>query len=104
MNWEYGKIMLDEGYIKSLNDWCDDKEYVYKTMDRKFDYLWWEDKEGIHFIDRLYHAFSDDEDGEEVMNGDEWIKERKENNELELLFKTLEEAKEWLNKKEKENK
>lgn len=97
MNWEYGKFMLDEGYIKSLNEWSDDKEYVYKTMDENFDYLWWEDEEGIHFIDRLYHDYFYDEE-------DEWIKERKENNELELCFKTIKEAKEWLNKKEKENK
>lgn len=97
MNWEYGKFMLDEGYIKSLNEWSDDKEYVYKTMDENFDYLWWEDEERIHFIDRLYHDYFYDEE-------DEWIKERKENNELELLFKTIEEAKEWLDKKEKENK
>lgn len=101
MNWEYGEIMLSEGYIKSLDYWSDDKEYVYKTMDRKFDYLWWEDEEGIHFIDRLYHDYFYDE---EVMNQNEWIKERRKNNELELLFKTIEEAKEWLNKKEKENK
>lgn len=101
MNWEYGEIMLSEGDIESLDNWCDDKEYVYKTMDRKFDYLWWEDEEGIHFIDRLYYDFSDDE---EVMNTDEWLKQRKENNELELHFKTIEEVKEWLNKKEKENK
>lgn len=101
MEWEYGKVMVDEGYIKSLNDWCDDKEDIYKIMDRKFDYLWWEDEKGIHFIDRLYYAFSVDE---EVMNGDKRIKERKENNELELCFKTIKEAKEWLDKKEKENK
>lgn len=98
MEWEYGKIMLDEGYIKSLDNWSDDKEYVYSTMDRKFDYLWWEDEEGIHFIDRLYHDYSDDK---ELMNKDNWIRERKENNELELLFKTIEEAKEWVNKKER---
>lgn len=100
MEWEYGKIMLDEGYIKSLDYWSDDKEYCYSTMDREFDYLWWEDEEGIHFIDRLYHDYFYDE---QIINNDNWIKERRKNNELELCFKDFKEVKEWINKKERKN-
>lgn len=92
MNWEYGKIMLDEQAIKSLDDWSDDKEYIYSIMDRKFDYLWAEDEEGIHFVDRLYHDY-----GDEYIDEDELLKERKEANELELYFKTIKAVKRWIN-------
>lgn len=86
MNWEYGKAMLEDEQIESLDDWSDDKEYVYSIMDRKFDYLWWEDEKGIHFEDRLYSAgISDD-----------W----KDKDELRLDFKNLDEAIEWIKKKE----
>ena len=86
MNWEYGKAMLKDGQIESLDDWSDDKEYVYSIMDRKYDYLWWEDEKGIHFEDRLYSAgISDD-----------W----KDKDELRLDFKNLDEAIEWIKRKE----
>lgn len=91
MNWEYGKAMLEEGAIKSLDIWSDDREYVYSTMDKRFDYLWAEDEEGIHFIDRLYH------DG----IADNLVDIRKKANELELHFKTIEDAKNWINIKNK---
>ena len=94
MEWEYGELMLEQGDIESLDNWSDDKEYVYSTMDENFDYMWREDSDGIHFIDRLYSCGIEDET----------TKERYELNELELHFKTIEEAKEWLDKKEKENK
>lgn len=94
MKWEYGKALLGDDQLDSLNNWSDDKEYIYSTMDKKFDYLWWEDKEGIHFIDRLYHDY-----GNQYINEDELLKNRKEANELELHFKTIEEVKKWLIKK-----
>ena len=94
MNWEYGKAMLKDGQIESLDNWSDEKEYVYNTMDRQFDYLWWEDEKGIHFIDRLYHDY-----GNQYINEDELLKKRKEANELELHFKTVEEVKNWIIKK-----
>ena len=95
MNWEYGKAMLKDGQIESLDNWSDEKEYVYSTMDRQFDYLWWEDEKGIHFIDRVYHDYGD-------KNKDITFIERKLANELELHFETLKDAKNWLNKKIKE--
>ena len=86
MNWEYGKTMLEDGQIESLDDWSDDKEYIYSIMDRKFDYLWWEDEKGIHFEDRLYSAGI----------FDDW----KDKDELRLDFKNFDEAIEWIKRKE----
>ena len=91
MNWEYGKLMLKLGAIKSLDDWSDDREYVYSIMDKRFDYLWAEDEEGIHFIDRLYH------DG----IADVLVDIREKTNELVLHFKTFKDVKEWINIKNK---
>lgn len=83
--WEYGNTLLREESIDSLDDWSDKKEYVYSTMDRKYDYLWWEDEKGVHFEDRLYSAgISND-----------W----KEKNELRLDFKNLDEVIEWIKRK-----
>lgn len=84
--WEYGKILLREESIESLDDWSDKKEYVYSTMDRKYDYLWWEDEKGIHFEDRSYS------DG----ISDDW----KDKDELRLDFKNLDEVIEWIKRKE----
>ena len=84
--WEYGKTMLEDGQIESLDDWSDDKEYVYSTMDRKYDYLWWEDEEGIHFEDRLYSSGIIDN----------WRKK----DERKLNFKNLDEVIEWIKRKE----
>ena len=95
MAWEYGGRMLEDGQIESLDDWSDDKEYVYSIIDEVFDYLWWEDEKGIHFIDRVYHDYGD-------KNKDITFIERKLANELELHFETLKDAKNWLNKKVKE--
>lgn len=86
MNWEYGKAMLKDGQIESLDDWSDKKEYVYSTMDRKYDYLWWEDEKGIHFEDRLYSAGI----------SDNW----RDKDERRLDFKNLDEAIEWIKRKE----
>ena len=86
MEWEYGKMLLKDKQIESLDNWSDKKEYVYSTMDRKYDYLWWEDEKGIHFEDRLYSAgISDD-----------W----KDKDELRLDFKNLDEVIEWIKRKE----
>ena len=86
MNWEYGKAMLEDGQIESLDNWSDDKEYVYSIMNRKFDYVWWEDEKGIHFEDRLYSA--------EI--SDDW----RDKNERRLDFKNLDEVIEWIKRKE----
>lgn len=84
--WEYGKTLLREESIESLDDWSDKKEYVYSTMDRKYDYLWWEDEKGIHFEDRLYSAGI----------SDNW----RNKDELKLNFKNLDEVIEWIKRKE----
>ena len=94
MKWDYGEFLVKDGQLKSLNNWSDLKEVILFEMDRNFDYLWWEDEEGIHFIDRLYHDY-----GNQYINEDELLKNRKEANELELHFKTIEEVKNWLIKK-----
>ena len=49
-------------------------------------YLWWKDEKGIHFEDRLYSAGI----------FDDW----KDKDELRLDFKNLDEAIEWIKRKE----
>ena len=93
--WMYGETMLEQGDIESLDDWSDQKEYVYSTMDQIFDYLWNEDENGIHFIDRVRgtgHYYSEDTTGEE----------RERNGTLELWFKDLDEVEKWIEEHEKE--
>lgn len=92
--WLYGETMLKQEDIESLDDWSDQKEYVYSTMDERFDYLWNEDENGIHFIDRLRGVGYYDPD-------DETGNEREANGTLELHFKNLNEVEEWI--KEHEN-
>ena len=94
MKWDYGEFLVKDGQLESLNNWSNLKEVILFEMDRNFGYLWWEDEEGIHFIDRLYHDY-----GNQYINEDELLKNRKEANELELHFKTIEEVKNWLIKK-----
>lgn len=96
--------MLEDGQIESLDDWSDDKEYVYSIMDRKFDYLWWEDKDGFHFVDRLWHDYGMNFWDKELLESfeDETIEERMKTNELELHFKTLKDVKNWINIKKGE--
>lgn len=86
MKYPYGTMMLEDGIIGSLDEWNDDKERVYGAMDMLYDYLWWEDSEGIHFIDRAYH------DG----INDEKVEYRRKRNELELNFNSISKALEWL--------
>lgn len=72
------------------------QEYeIISIMDNNFDYVWWEDDKGFHFVDRLYY---------DTGHKDNTGEERDFTNELEMCFGTLEEVKEWINKKEKENK
>ncbi len=93
--WMYGEVMLEQEDIESLDDWSDQKEYVYSTMDERFDYLWNEDENGIHFIDRLRGTgYYDPED--------EMGNEREANGTLELHFKNLDEVEEWIKEHEKE--
>lgn len=93
--WMYGEAMLEQEDIESLDDWSDQKEYVYSTMDERFDYLWNEDENGIHFIDRLRGTgYYDPED--------EMGNEREANGTLELHFKNLDEVEEWIKEHEKE--
>ncbi len=89
MEWEYGKMLLKDKQIESLDNWSDDKEYAYSIMDKQFDYLWWEDEEGIHFIDRLYH------DG--IV--DCLTKKRKREYELQLDFKNVNNVIKWIKEK-----
>ena len=57
MDWSYGKAMLEQEDIKSLDEWSDDKEMAYSIMDQRFDYLW----NGLEFTDRLYSDGMTDE-------------------------------------------
>lgn len=54
--WEYGQIMLEEGDIKSLDEWSMDKEMVGQICDRIFDYMW-DYSNGIRLVDRLYAGY-----------------------------------------------
>lgn len=93
--WMYGETMLEQGDIESLDDWSDQKEYVYSTMDERFDYLWDEDENGIHFIDRLR--------GTGVYDPEDIVgEERERNGTLELRFKNLDEVEKWIKEHEKE--
>lgn len=89
-NFEYGKIMIEEGAIKSLSEWDNKREYLYGTMDRKFDYLWYEDEDGVHFVDRLYSSG--------IM--DDRVKQRESAGELRLDFESIDNAIAWLESKE----
>lgn len=93
--WMYGEAMLEQEDIESLDDWSDQKEYVYSTMDERFDYLWNEDEKGIHFIDRVRGTGVYDPE-------DEMGNEREANGTLELHFKNLDEVEEWIKEHEKE--
>jgi hypothetical protein len=94
MNWEYGKAMLKDGQIESLDNWSDLKEEVISKMDNYYDYVWWEDKNGFYFVDRFYYDY-----GDWITSG--YVEQRRKNNELKMYFKTIEEVKEWIDKKEK---
>ena len=88
--WEYGRSMLDSGAIKSMTEWDDKREYAYSTMDRKYDYLWYEDSDGIHFCDRLYS------DG----ITDKKVEQRIKDDELRLDFANIDEVIHWIEEKE----
>lgn len=90
MKWDYGEFLVKDGQLESLNNWSNLKEVVLFEMDRNFDYLWWEDEEGIHFVDRLYYDHIED---------DLTVIKKRKANELELHFKNIEEVKNWLIKK-----
>ena len=87
--WLYGEMMLEQGDIELLDNWSDQKEYVYSTMDERFDYMWNEDENGIHFTDRVRGTGCYDPK-------DETGNEREENGTLELHFKSLDEVEEWI--------
>ena len=94
MNWEYGKHLVDIEELESLNDWSDLKEEVISKMDNYYDYVCWEDKNGFYFVDRFYYDYGD-------FVRDKYVEQRRKNNELKMHFKTIEEVKEWIDKKEK---
>ena len=75
MNWKYGEYLVDIEVLESLNDWSDLKEEVIPKMDNYYDYGDWDT--------------------------DECVEQRRKNNELKMCFKTIEEVKEWIDKKEK---
>lgn len=87
--WMYGEAMVRQGDIESLDDWSDQKEYVYSTMDQIFDYLWDEDENGIHFIDRVRGTGVYDPE-------DETGNQREADGTLELHFKNLEAVERWI--------
>lgn len=87
--WLYGEMMLEQGDIESLDSWSDQKEYVYSTMDERFDYLWSEDADGIRFTDRVRGSGCYDPK-------DATGNEREENGTLELHFKSLDEVEQWI--------
>ena len=89
--WPYGEKMLEQGDVESLDDWSDQKEYVYHAMDEIFDYLWNEDENGIHFVDRVRGTGIYDTE-------DETGNQREANGTLELHFNSLDEVGKWIEK------
>ena len=56
MEWTYGKAMVEQGDLESLDTWNDKKEIIYSFFDKVLDYLWIDgafDGE-VTFIDRCY--------------------------------------------------
>ena len=100
-NWEYGKMLLEDDQIESLDNWSKEKDEALYIMDNDFDYLWYEDEKGIHFIDRLWHDYGWNKELLESFE-DKTIRERMKTNELELHFKTINEIFEWIDNKNKE--
>ena len=95
-NWEYGQEMIKLGFLDTLENWSNIKEYIYSTMDRVFDYLWEENNDGtLTFIDRAYMD-------REYTGLDEQAEIRKRNGELILNFNSEIEVIEWINKKQEE--
>ena len=86
MNWEYGKVMLKQEDIESLDDWSDDKEMAFRIMDRDFDYLWDDSGDEIHFIDRLYDSQIEDS----------MTEKRRQDDELELWFDNFTDVFKWI--------
>ena len=91
MEYTYGKIMLEDENIETLEGWTDDTEMAFSIMDSRFDYLWNYNFDGgkIRFIDRLYNDFK----GEEQ---DNTYKDREKKGTLELEFDNFTEAFEWM--------
>lgn len=87
--WLYGETLLKQGDLKSLDDWSDQKEYVYQIMDEEFDYLWDEDENGIHFVDRVRGT------GDYIPD-DELGNQREADGTLELHFNNLDEVEKWI--------
>ena len=87
MEYVYGKQMLEQGDITSLDEWSDDKEKACSIMDCKFDYLW-DFSKGIRFVDRLYD--SGEKDAE--------VQARIDRNEHELFFDSFEDVFAWIRK------
>jgi len=98
-NWEYGRAMLKQGDISSLEEWTNDKEYCCSVMDKEYDYLW-DFNKGIHFIDRLYSEYKDKPNINKEYIDDETMKKRIEKNEAELWFNDFNEVKQFIKEKE----
>ena len=91
--WKYGQEMLELGFIDTLDNWNEQKERIFSTMDRVFDYLWEEDEDDtLTFYDRSYADIA-------YTGLDEQGRERKRNGELILRFKSYSEVSDWINKK-----
>ena len=92
-DYPYGKSLVEDEIIDSLDDWNREKEYL-KIADQELDYLWKLNNDGtISLIDRAYS------DGIE----DETTQIRRQNNELELTFDNFPQIINWSIKKALKN-
>lgn len=91
--WDYGTSLLKRGILDSLDDWSDEKELVLSVMDELFDYIWYENKNGFHFIDKYY--------SEGII--DIIVEKRIHRKEARMHFNTLSDARKWLIKKIEES-
>ena len=96
-NWTYGKMMVDQEDIASLDDWSDDKEYCFSVMDQKLDYLWSIQDGKIHFIDRLYSDYKNNPITFADYAKDQTMMERIKHNEAELWFDNYDEVRKFIN-------
>lgn len=87
MDWIRGQFLFEQGYIKSLDEWSDDKERALDDMLQFYDYSYKPEKNGgFHFIDVLYKNNKEDD----------ITRERRNNDELELHFNNIQEVINWL--------
>lgn len=86
-DWEYGKAMLEQDSIASLDEWSNDKEKACSIMDERLDYHW-DFSNGIRFIDKLYESGIIDNE----------VQARIDRNEAEMFFDSFEDVFAWIRK------